>query len=103
HVLILCTLISVTLCANVTQYCKCVCGKNVTIDAVSSCGLCDANFCKSKPSCNGSPDDQCATFIHICFARDSLKDQIIIITFIVIVGALLLYAMLFPYVKNFIK
>ncbi|KAK9433524.1 hypothetical protein V1505DRAFT_397733 [Lipomyces doorenjongii] len=84
----------------VTSFCKCTCFTNSTIIRMpeelspnQSCSECTRKFCLNYnlPICKDAVEDtDVSTF---CFQRDSVKDETIVILFIILAGGLLLYAL----------
>ncbi|KAI9145842.1 hypothetical protein BKA69DRAFT_1045903, partial [Paraphysoderma sedebokerense] len=78
--------------------CKCFCPpplNNYTIISdLTDCSTCNKKLCESKTNLT------CVNDIgggSVCFERESIKDQVIILTFLIFLGALLLIAVLKPY------
>ncbi|KAK9376253.1 uncharacterized protein V1513DRAFT_439755 [Lipomyces chichibuensis] len=84
----------------VTSFCKCTCFTNSTIIRMpeelspnQSCSECTRKFCLNYnlPICKDAVEDTDVS--TICFQRDSVKDEAIVILFIILAGGLLLYAL----------
>ncbi|RUS20849.1 hypothetical protein BC937DRAFT_94196 [Endogone sp. FLAS-F59071] len=96
--------------ANIIWFCKCTCGANSSIlelplNETKPCALCTKQYClENVPNgtCEGIQDSTCpSTDLHTaCFARDSLKDEIIVYLFLIVTLSLLFIAMVRPYVTN---
>lgn len=92
------------------SFCKCTCFSNSTIIPLSShssadssqshlvlrapaatCSMCNRAFCIAQrlPICKGAEEKDVFT---ICFQRDSRKDQIVVVTFIMVTVGLLGWA-----------
>ena len=89
--------------ASPLYYCKCVCGKATTILELSQpstpskpCAECNKQFCIDRlpDECNPSlkSSDSEVVITTECFKRESTKDEIIVVTFLILTGGLLLYA-----------
>lgn len=83
------------------SYCKCTCGKVSSIIALTApnnpdkpCIDCTRQFCLDQqlPNCPISLEDTESPVSTECFQRESLKDEFIVILFLVLTGSLLLYA-----------
>ncbi|KAL1931683.1 hypothetical protein VTP01DRAFT_9826 [Rhizomucor pusillus] len=103
-------LLQACLAANPVHFCKCFCGSNSTIfeipiDNPKPCSNCTKQFCLDNVEdglCDGIADETCPSndFLTACFARDSFKDQSIVVIFLVLTGGLLCSAVLKPYIAN---
>ncbi|KAK9450591.1 uncharacterized protein V1518DRAFT_414223 [Limtongia smithiae] len=86
--------------AAVTSFCKCTCFTNSTIIRMPSsastsdaCTDCSRKFCLdyNLPICKGAQEKDVST---TCFQRDSIKDKSIVITFLIVAGGLITFAIL---------
>ncbi|KAJ8097825.1 hypothetical protein POJ06DRAFT_260219 [Lipomyces tetrasporus] len=93
-------LISLPTTSAVTSFCKCTCFTNSTIIRMpeelspSQASLeCNRKFCLNYnlPICKDAVEDMDVS--TVCFQRDSVKDEAIVILFIILAGGLLLYAL----------
>lgn len=102
HVALLCSLSATIWAAHNTYYCKCACGKNSTILELQSpskkaCLDCTKQFCQDNlpDLCLSDVSDSEIAVSTECFSRQSTKDEIIVIAFLVLTGGLLVYATFF--------
>ncbi|KAF2473505.1 uncharacterized protein BDR25DRAFT_132647 [Lindgomyces ingoldianus] len=110
------TLLSSTLAASPTSFCKCTCFGNSTIVALDSpvsqkpspgspvdraakktCSDCNRQFCLSYPFCKNEKEENVFT---TCFQRDSAKDQAVVFIFIIATVGLLSYAAVRPWIEQ---
>ncbi|KAK9480179.1 hypothetical protein V1514DRAFT_326622 [Lipomyces japonicus] len=86
----------------VSSFCKCTCFTNSTIvrmsdekydSASQACLDCTRRFCLdyNLPICKDASEDTDVS--TVCFQRDSVKDETVVILFIVFAGGLILYAL----------
>ncbi|KAK6539923.1 hypothetical protein TWF694_008758 [Orbilia ellipsospora] len=92
--------------ADPLSYCKCTCGTASIIIPLDhddpkalTCLDCNRSFCRSSNIniCDGKKEDEISTS---CFQRDSVKDETVVLIFIVATGGLLIYAALKPLISR---
>ncbi|KZF22891.1 hypothetical protein L228DRAFT_247305 [Xylona heveae TC161] len=98
-----------------TSFCKCTCfNTNSTIipltppsdgnpgAAATTCADCNRSFCLEYrlPICKGAREEDIFT---TCFQRDSRKDEAFVFIFIFATAGLLLWALLRPWVGNWVQ
>lgn len=70
------------------QYCKCQCNENLLIEKIDKCGMCTKEWCSQQ-----NPDlcgDEQEKILISCFQIESMKEMIVIYSFVVAVLGLLI-------------
>ncbi|KIV99793.1 uncharacterized protein PV09_08598 [Verruconis gallopava] len=116
--LALLSLLSQSLAASPTSFCKCTCFGNSTIIALSGTSSKDSSASKSEPkshpgTCNDCNRKFCLDYnlpicktakeedvVTTCFQRDSAKDEAVVFIFIFATTGLLVYAAIRPWVET---
>ncbi|KAK9458256.1 hypothetical protein V1511DRAFT_492156 [Dipodascopsis uninucleata] len=100
RVALLAVLISIKPASAIASFCKCTCFSNSTIIRLTDesgnsgvCLECTRKFCLdyNLPICKDAKED--VDVSTICFQRDSVKDETIVILFICLTGGLIIYAL----------
>ncbi|KAF2661212.1 hypothetical protein K491DRAFT_674184 [Lophiostoma macrostomum CBS 122681] len=111
------TLLSTSLAAKPTSFCKCTCFGNSSIVPLDlpvnsdkpstpdvdgraskkTCNDCNRQFCLSYSFCKGEKED---SVFSTCFQRDSAKDQAVVFIFIIATVGLLSYAAVRPWIEQ---
>ncbi|KAI8332759.1 hypothetical protein BD560DRAFT_415255 [Blakeslea trispora] len=96
--------------AEIKMFCKCFCGSNSTIFEIPTvdlkpCANCTKQFCLDNVKdglCDGIADATCPSndFKTACFARDSVKDEMIVHLFLFITFGLITYSLVKPLIDK---
>jgi hypothetical protein len=93
-------LLEYALAANTTLLCKCDCTR-ASILAVPACSVCTKNYCIEQKVCEQNQD--MSNWSTSCFQRGSYKDEIMIWSFMIITGLMVVLALLKPWIKEFLR
>jgi hypothetical protein len=100
-ILLLFTLSIATAASAYQQFCRCQCGSSYEISPVEQCGQCTRELCTQRlPNLCSDADLAIDNASATCFQRESLKDRLVVGTFVACTLALLLVAVARPLLQQ---